>query len=75
MMLWSVVPEEFILENYDKQTYNWVEAEVNGVKMLVEPAEGQPGYGRIIRLLCPNPSNYLNPNYQPGQTICLNGGN
>ncbi|ASS75585.1 hypothetical protein CIG75_11700 [Tumebacillus algifaecis] len=73
-MLWSVVPEEFILENYDKQNYNWIEAEVNGVKMLVEPTEGQPGYGRIIRLLCPDPAQFLNPKHQPGQNVCLTKG-
>ncbi len=71
MMLWSVIPEEQILEHFDKQQYNWMEAEVNGVKMLVEPVAEQPGYGRVIRLLCPDPSHYLNPHYQPGQTVCL----
>jgi hypothetical protein len=72
-MLWSVVPEEFILENYDKQKFHWMEAEVDGVKMIVEPTD-QPGYGRIIRLLCPNPNSYINPRYQPGQTVCLTSG-
>lgn len=69
-MLWSVVPEQFVLDGYDKMEFNWMEAEVGGVKMIVEPTEN-PGYAKVVRLLCPKPSSYLNPNYQPGQTVCL----
>jgi len=69
-MLWSVVPEQFVFEGMDKMEFNWIETEVAGVKMLVEPTD-QPGYAKVVRLLCPKPASYLNPAYQPGQTVCL----
>ncbi|HEU4964613.1 MAG TPA: YlzJ-like family protein [Bacilli bacterium] len=69
MLFWSTVPPEHVFDGYDKQTYNWVEHEVGGVKMLVEPMQEQPGYARIVRLLCPNPQSYLNPNHAPGSTV------
>jgi hypothetical protein len=71
MILWSPVPEEFIFEGFNEAKYNWIETEVQGVKMLVEPLSDQPGYATVIRLLCPNPQSYLNPKFQPGQKVCL----
>jgi hypothetical protein len=71
MLLWSPVPEEFIFDGFAEAKYNWIETEVQGIKMLVEPSSEQPGYATVIRLLCPNPQSYLKPQFQPGQTVCL----
>ncbi|MBL0388445.1 YlzJ-like family protein [Tumebacillus sp. ITR2] len=71
MLMWSTVPEEFVFEGMENTTYNWIETEVQGVKMVVEPSSEKPGTGRIIRLLCPKPESYLNPAYQPGMTVNL----
>jgi hypothetical protein len=70
MLLWSVVPEEYVWEGYEKMECKWREAEVDGVKMIVEPCD-PPGYGRIVRLLSPDPRVYLKPDMQPGQLVCL----
>ncbi|PWK15468.1 YlzJ-like family protein [Tumebacillus permanentifrigoris] len=71
MLIWSAMPEEVIFEGMDTVQYNWIETEVQGVKMVVEPLPELPGNGRIVRLLCPKPASYLNPAFQPGQTINL----
>ncbi|MGZ4031490.1 MAG: YlzJ-like family protein [Tumebacillaceae bacterium] len=72
MLNWSIIPEEFVFDGVEKCGENWIEIDVRGVKMIVEPG-GMPGYGKVVRLLSPNPQHYLNPSYQPGQTICLFG--
>jgi hypothetical protein len=69
-MIWSIIPEEMIFEGADKMEFNWIETEVQGVKMVVEPTS-QPGYARVVRLLCPRPESYLKPQFQPGSTVCL----
>ncbi|MGB8954952.1 MAG: YlzJ-like family protein [Tumebacillaceae bacterium] len=74
MLIWSVVPTEYLFEGMDKMECNWMEAEVGGVKMLVEPEPDRIGYGKIVRLLSPDPSVYLNPGYQPGMSVCLLNG-
>ena len=71
MLHWSVMPAEYVFDGVDKQEYNWIETDVAGVKMLVEPLSEQPGYARIVRLLSPDPAVYLKACYQPGQSICL----
>lgn len=71
MLFWSIVPPEHVMDGIENQKYNWMEAEVQGVKMLVEPIAEQPGYARVVRLLCPNPSSYLNQNLSPGSTVAL----
>lgn len=71
MLIWSAMPVEIIFNGMDNVQYNWIETEVQGVKMVVEPMAELPGRGRIIRLLCPNPRSYLNPAFQPGQTVNL----
>ncbi|KEO84178.1 YlzJ-like family protein [Tumebacillus flagellatus] len=71
MLIWSIVPEEFVFEGMDTVQYNWVERDVQGVKMVVEPLADKPGQGRIVRLLCPKPDSYLNPAFQPGQIVNL----
>lgn len=71
MLIWSTMPEEQIFHGMDSVQYNWIETEVQGVKMLIEPIAENPGCGRIVRLLCPKPASYLNPAFQPGQTVHL----
>jgi len=71
MLNWSVVPEEVLFEGFETMSCKWVEATVGGVQMLVEPIAEQPGYGRIVRLLSPDPAVYLKACYQPGQSVCM----
>ncbi|WP_018132497.1 YlzJ-like family protein [Effusibacillus pohliae] len=69
MLHWAAIPLETVLEGYDSMECNWMETEYQGVKMLVEPC-GQ-GCGRVVRLLSPNPYDYLKPNLAPGSIVPL----
>lgn len=71
MLIWTPMPEALVFEGMDTVTYNWIETEIQGVKMIVEPTSDLPGRARIIRLLCPRPESYLNPAFQPGQMVSL----
>ena len=68
MIIYSVMPMEAIMRNMDALEYNYMETEVDGVKMLVEHSASS-AEAKIVRLLSPNPQDYLNPRYSPGQTI------
>lgn len=68
MIIYSVMPMEVIMNNMDDMEYHYSETEVDGVKMLVEHVPSSVE-ARIIRLLSPNPQDYLNPSYSPGQKI------
>ncbi|MEW9667696.1 YlzJ-like family protein [Ammoniphilus sp. 3BR4] len=68
MIIYSVMPMEMIMKNLDSTEYHYQEAEIEGVKMLVEPVPHSTDV-KIVRLMSPNPQDYLNPKYMPGQTI------
>lgn len=68
MIIYSVMPMEMIMKNLDSTEYHYQEAEIEGVKMLVEPVPHSTEV-KIVRLMSPNPQDYLNPKYMPGQTI------
>ncbi|MFC4768850.1 YlzJ-like family protein [Effusibacillus consociatus] len=67
MLYWAAIPLETVMEGFESMTCNWIETEYQGVKMLVEPC-GQ-GCGRVVRLLSPNPYDYLNAAISPGTTV------
>lgn len=64
---WAVIPAETVFEGFETMTLNWVETEYKGVKMIVEPLGN--GTGKVVRLLSPNPSDYLNASLFPGSVI------
>lgn len=64
---WAVIPAETVFEGFETMTLNWVETEYKGVKMIVEPLGN--GMGKVVRLLSPNPSDYLNASLFPGSVI------
>jgi len=68
MIIYSVMPMEAIMRNMEGTEYNYSETEVDGVKMLVEYASPSTE-AKIVRLLSPNPQDYLNPRFSPGQKI------
>jgi len=71
MLNWSTVPEEYLFDGIEKVGLNLQEANVQGIQMLIEPMAERPGYGRIVRLLSPDPRVYMQVCYQPGQEVCL----
>jgi hypothetical protein len=66
---WAAIPLETVFEGYETMACNWLETECQGVKMVVEPLGN--GTGKIVRLLSPIPSDYLNPNYAPGSIVTI----
>lgn len=69
MILHTVVPLELVLQNFE-QMRNQKLREIHlrqGVTMLVE--ESGPYEGTIVRLISPNPQDYLDPRFAPGQKI------
>jgi hypothetical protein len=69
MILYTPMPLELVYADFHKVEKQEIQ-EVDmggGVKMMVEPTGKYQG--KIIRLISPNPQDYLNPRYAPGQTI------
>ncbi|BCU82035.1 hypothetical protein JIR001_18180 [Polycladomyces abyssicola] len=71
MIHYSVMPLELVFEDPANQP-KYQETKVNGVHMLIEWTG--PSKARIVRLLSPNPQDYLNPKFQPGNQIPLKWG-
>ncbi|QQE76191.1 YlzJ-like family protein [Brevibacillus composti] len=68
MIFYSVMPMEVVFEGMDqleKQVLQ--ELPVGEATMLVQ--QTGPYEGRLVRLISPNPQDYLNPAYAPGQVI------
>lgn len=69
MIIYSTMPPELVFANMDQIEKQQVK-EIDmggGVTMMVEPVSSSEG--RVIRLISPNPQDYLNPRFAPGQTI------
>lgn len=68
MIIHSVVPMEIIFENSEKVEKQEIkEVSFGHATMLIEPINSFEG--RIVRLISPDPQDYLNPRYAPGETI------
>jgi len=68
MIIYSAMPLELIFENFEETEKQQVEEiSFGAATMLIEPTGKYEG--KIIRLISPNPQDYLNPNYAPGQKI------
>ncbi|MBO8162518.1 MAG: YlzJ-like family protein [Brevibacillus sp.] len=69
MIIHSVVPLELVFENYEQNGRQNIRELTfpGGVTMLVE--ETGSFEGTIVRLISPNPQDYLNPRLAPGQKI------
>jgi hypothetical protein len=67
MIIYSVMPMELIFQNENESDYEQVELQMGSVTMLVQPTGMNEA--RIVRLISPNPQDYLNPTYAPGQKI------
>ena len=67
MIIYSPVPIETIFEGYDQVKLNYREIQFGHVTMVVEQLSDSEG--RIVRLISPDPQDYLNPHYQPGSRL------
>lgn len=66
---WAAIPLETVFDGHENMSFNWLETESQGVKMVVEPMGN--GTGKIVRLLSLNPSDYLNPSFAPGSIVSI----
>lgn len=64
---WAAIPPETVFEGFETMRLNWIETEYQGIKMIVEPFEN--GTGKVVRLLSPNPYDYLNESIAPGSVV------
>ncbi|MGO4500467.1 YlzJ-like family protein [Paenibacillus sp. 2RAB27] len=67
MIHYSVIPMEVIFEGFDAFSPQYLEVEVDGFMMQIEPLSGYQA--RIVRLYSCNPQDYLNELYTPGSII------
>jgi hypothetical protein len=67
MILYTPLPLEQVLEGFDKAPAPYEEIQLGGLTMQLEP--NGPYSGKIVRMISPNPNDYLNPAYAPGQVI------
>ncbi|BAU27904.1 YlzJ-like protein [Aneurinibacillus soli] len=67
MIIYSAMPLELIFQNDSPESYENTEVQLNGLTMLVQPCGVNEA--RIVRLISPNPYDYMNPSYAPGQKI------
>lgn len=67
MIHYTPLPLEDVFAGWDQPGEAPQEVTVNGVTMLVEPVNMQEA--KIVRIISANPQDYLNPSFQPGNTI------
>jgi hypothetical protein len=68
MILHSVIPSETVFANMDVvEKQELKEVTYGHATMLVE--QTGPFEGRIVRLISPDPQDYLKPHYAPGQIV------
>ena len=66
MTLWSIVPEEVVLNSVTPPAA-YEEIECSGMKCVVEKTS--PTQCRVVRLLTTDPSDYLRTDLQPGTIL------
>lgn len=69
MTIYSIIPEHMIFEDMEQYEPKYSSLSMNGVELQVEWVNSQQV--RVIRLFSVNPSDYMNPSYQPGTVINL----
>lgn len=67
MTLYTIIPEETVLQGYEEFVPNYLEIQLNGITMQVEMMNGHQA--KIVRLLSCNANDYLNPAYSPGSVL------
>lgn len=69
MILYSIVPMEFVFGNFNNETENsnYVELEYLGEKIVAIPLSNNRY--KIDRIISTSPKAYLNPNLIPGTII------
>jgi hypothetical protein len=67
MILYTPLPLEAVFEGMDSLENDLQEIQMNGLTMQVKMVG--PTQAQIVRLISPDPQQYLNPAYAPGSYI------
>ncbi|WP_235589067.1 YlzJ-like family protein [Tepidibacillus decaturensis] len=70
MIFYSTIPIETVFDGFDQMKLNYKEVQMGHMTMVVEPTSDYQA--KIVRLISPVAQDYLNPKYQPGQTLYFN---
>lgn len=70
MIHYTPLALEEVFAGYDQMKFNYREIQIDQMTMVVDQIS--PDEGKIVRLISPNPQDYLNPRYQPGNMIQYN---
>jgi hypothetical protein len=73
MIMYTPLPLESVLEGMDGMTDDLSEISMNGVRLQVKMLSGNQA--QVVRLISPDPQQYLNPAYAPGSYIHFQPGN
>jgi hypothetical protein len=68
VIFYSVVPMEVVFEGMDQVEKQVLRELPMGEATMVVEQTG-PYEGKMVRLISPNPQDYLNPAFAPGQVI------
>ncbi|MEX0974959.1 MAG: YlzJ-like family protein [Bacillota bacterium] len=63
MVLYTIYPLEIVLQSTQVENRNFFSVDFEGKTFVLEMVNGQ---AQIVRLVSPNPRDYLNPSWQPG---------
>ena len=66
-MLYTIIPEEEVFNEMEEDSRSYLDVEVNGCTMQIEPIDHFSG--TVVRVTSSNPQDYLNPMHQPGSVI------
>lgn len=69
MIQYTVMPLDVVMNGIDEMKDHPMEVSVNGITMQVQPINATQA--TIVRLISPNPQDYLNPQYSPGRIIAF----
>lgn len=67
MIMYSIVPVEQIFEGFDNEQEPLEEISIDGILMQVQPISSRQA--KIVRIISPDPQDFLNPSYAPGEMI------
>lgn len=66
MLHWTLLPEELIFQNQLSELPSIHQTIVDGVPLLVQQENDAM---KVVRLLSSDPAHFLDPRFQPGNTI------
>ncbi|MFC0215684.1 YlzJ-like family protein [Paenibacillus chartarius] len=69
MIMYTPIPLELVFDGVEDMKATAFEANVGGVQMMLEPCGERQA--RIVRLLSPNPQDYLKPEHAPGTIVYM----